>query len=107
MQAHPRPPGRAGNGAGRGPAAQGWDEDQCWTLARITEVVRRRFRVDYTLAGMDVLLHRISWSVHVRASQAAERQAHQFGIGKPPGRADDARQREPHMIVDQHIQCRQ
>ena len=34
-----------------GPAAWGWDEDQCWTLARITEVVRSRFGVDYTLAG--------------------------------------------------------
>ena len=34
-----------------GPAAWGWDEDQCWTLARIPEVVRRRFGVDYTLAG--------------------------------------------------------
>ena len=28
-----------------GPAAWGWDEDQCWTLARIAEVVRRRFGV--------------------------------------------------------------
>src|SRR5512146_619473 len=26
-----------------GPAACGWDEDQCWTLAWIAEVVRRRF----------------------------------------------------------------
>ena len=42
-----------------GPAVSGWDEDQCWTLARIAEVVRRRFSVDYTLAGMDLLLHRI------------------------------------------------
>jgi transposase len=33
-----------------GPAVQGWDEDQCWTLARITEVVRRRFGMDYTRA---------------------------------------------------------
>jgi putative transposase len=41
-----------------GPAAWGWDEDQCWTLARIAEVVRRRFGVGYTLAGMDLLLHR-------------------------------------------------
>jgi transposase len=31
-----------------GPAACGW-EDQCWTLARIAEVVRRRFQADYTL----------------------------------------------------------
>ena len=56
-----------------GPAAWGWDEDQCWTLARIAEVVRRRFGVDYTLAGMDLLLHRIGWSVQVPARQAAER----------------------------------
>src|SRR5215467_5600341 len=56
-----------------GPAAWGWDEDQCWTLARIAEVVWRRFRVDYTLAGLDLLLHRIGWSVQVPARQAAER----------------------------------
>jgi transposase len=56
-----------------GPAAQGWDEDQCWTLARIAETARRRFGVDCTLAGMDLLLHRIGWSVQVPARQAAER----------------------------------
>ena len=56
-----------------GPAVQGWDEDQCWTLARITEVVRSRFGVEYTLAGMDLLLHRIGWSVQVPARRAAER----------------------------------
>ena len=56
-----------------GPAVHGWDEDQCWTLARITEVVRARFGVDYTLAGMDLLLHRIGWSVQVPARRAAER----------------------------------
>ena len=56
-----------------GPAAWGWDEDQCWTLARIAEMVRRRFGVSYTLAGLDVLLHRIGWSVQVPARQAAER----------------------------------
>ncbi len=56
-----------------GPAAWGWDEDQCWTLARIAEVVRRRFGVEYTLAGLDLLLHRIGWSVQVPARQATER----------------------------------
>jgi putative transposase len=55
-----------------GPAVWGW-EDQCWTLARIAELVRRRFTVDYTLAGLDLLLHRIGWSVQVPARQAAER----------------------------------
>ena len=56
-----------------GPAAWGWDEDQCWTLARIAGLVRRRFGVCYTLAGLDLLLHRIGWSVQVPARQAAER----------------------------------
>jgi putative transposase len=56
-----------------GPAAQGWDEDQRWTLARIAEVVRGRFGVEYTLAGLDLLLHRMGWSVQVPARQAAER----------------------------------
>ncbi len=55
-----------------GPAAWGW-EDQCWTLARIAELVWRRFGVEYTLAGVDVLLHRIGWSVQVPARRAAER----------------------------------
>ena len=56
-----------------GPAAHGWDEDQRWTLARVAGLVRRRFGVEYTLAGMDLLLHRIGWSVQVPARRAAER----------------------------------
>jgi transposase len=55
-----------------GPAAAGY-ADQCWTLARVAEQVWRRFGVEYTLAGMDVLLHRIGWSVQVPARRAAER----------------------------------
>ena len=56
-----------------GPAVWGWDEDQCWTLARIAEVIRGRFKTDYTLAGVDLLLHRIGWSVQVPARHATER----------------------------------
>ncbi|MFD9196225.1 winged helix-turn-helix domain-containing protein [Streptomyces phaeochromogenes] len=55
-----------------GPAACEWRE-QCWTLARIGEVVRGRFGVEYTLAGLDLLLHRIGWSVQVPARKATER----------------------------------
>ncbi|MFF2520154.1 winged helix-turn-helix domain-containing protein [Streptomyces sp. NPDC058086] len=55
-----------------GPAAAGWG-DQCWTLVRIVEVVRRRFGVEYTLAGLDLLLHRIGWSVQVPSRKATER----------------------------------
>jgi transposase len=61
-----------------GAAAWGWDEDQCWTLARIAEVVWRRFQVEYTLAGLDLLLHRIGWSVQVPAREAAERNEDQI-----------------------------
>ncbi len=56
-----------------GLAASGWGEDQRWTLARITEVIWQRFGAEYTLAGADLLLHRIGWSVQVPARQAAER----------------------------------
>ena len=55
-----------------GPAACGY-EDQCWTLARIANQVWQRFGVEYTLAGMAVLLHRLGWSVQVPARRAAER----------------------------------
>jgi putative transposase len=55
-----------------GPAAWG-RKDQCWTLARIGELVYERFKVDYTLAALDVLLHRAGWSVQVPARRAAER----------------------------------
>ena len=55
-----------------GPAIWGW-EDQCWTLARIAELVWRRFKVEYTRAGPDVLLYRLGWSVQVPARRAAGR----------------------------------
>jgi transposase len=55
-----------------GPAACGY-ADQCWTLARVADQVWERFGVEYTLAGMDVLLHRLGWSVQVPARRAAER----------------------------------
>ena len=60
-----------------GPAAWGW-VDQCWTLPRIAAVVRERFGVDYTLPGVDLLLHRLGWSVQVPARQAAERNEEQI-----------------------------
>jgi transposase len=41
-----------------GPAARGWS-DQCWTPARIAEIARRRFSVEYTLARLDLILHRL------------------------------------------------
>jgi transposase len=55
-----------------GPAACGY-ADQCWTLVRIADQAWQRFGVEYTLAGMDVLLHRLGWFVQVPARRAAER----------------------------------
>ena len=60
-----------------GPAAWGW-ADQCWTLPRIAAVVRERFGVDYTLPGLDLLLHRLGWSVQVPARRAVERDEEQI-----------------------------
>src|SRR5687768_14000024 len=60
-----------------GPAAWGWT-DQCWTLARIAAVVHERFGVDYTLPGVDLLLHRLGWSVQVPARRAVERDEEQI-----------------------------
>src|SRR3954464_5835048 len=60
-----------------GPAAWGWT-DQCWTLPRIAAVVQERFGVDYTLPGLDLLLHRLGWSVQGPGCQAAERNEEQI-----------------------------
>ncbi|MFC5219864.1 winged helix-turn-helix domain-containing protein [Streptomyces coerulescens] len=64
-----------------GPAAWGWS-DQCWTLARIGEVVRRWFGAEYTLAGLDLPLHRIGWSVQVPGRKAAERDESKIAVWK-------------------------
>jgi len=66
-----------------GPAAWGW-QDRCQPLARIGALVRERFRVDYTLAGLDVL-HRIGWSVQVPARRAGTWTPSPPG-GRRPGR---------------------
>jgi transposase len=60
-----------------GPAAWG-RTDQCWTLPRIAAVARQRFGVDYTLPGLDLLLHRLGWSVQVPARRATERNEEQL-----------------------------
>src|SRR4029450_2572353 len=56
-----------------GPGGWGWDEDQCWTLARIGELVRRWFGVGYTLAGLDLLLHRLGGRGQVPGPRGAGR----------------------------------
>jgi transposase len=58
-----------------GPAAHGWEQDQRWTLARITTLIGRMFHARYTLRGTSYLLHRIGFTPQVPAHRAAERDA--------------------------------
>ena len=56
-----------------GPAAYGRDQDQRWTLARVTALIGRLFHVRYTLRGASYLLHRMGYSPQVPVHRAAER----------------------------------
>jgi transposase len=69
----------------------GW-EDQCWTLARIGRLVRDRFGIEYTLAGLDVLLHLIGWSVQVPARRGSKRISIAALIAAKP---DSSREQNP------------
>lgn len=55
-----------------GPVAHGW-VDARWTLARVAELIERRFEVTYTLRGVSYLLHRIGYSQQVPTRRAIER----------------------------------
>ncbi len=55
-----------------GPIVHGWG-DARWTLARVAEVIERRFGVSYTLRGVSYLLHRIGYSQQVPTRRAIER----------------------------------
>jgi putative transposase len=56
-----------------GPAAYGWKQDQRWTLARVTDLIRRLFGVSYTLRGVSYLLHRLGYSPQIPVHRAFER----------------------------------
>jgi transposase len=56
-----------------GPAAHGFGADQRWTLARVAELIARRFRIRYTLRGTANLMYRLGWSVQVPKHRAVER----------------------------------
>jgi transposase len=56
-----------------GPAAWGWDQDQRWTLARVTTLIARLFHIRYTLRGVSYLLHRIGYTPQIPVHRAAER----------------------------------
>jgi transposase len=55
-----------------GPLAAGW-KDQRWTLARVRDLVARKFGVRYTIPGIWYLLRRRSWTCQIGARRAIER----------------------------------
>ena len=55
-----------------GPLAAGWT-DQRWTLARVRDLVARKFRVQYTIPGIWYLLRRRGWTCQLGARRAIER----------------------------------
>jgi transposase len=55
-----------------GPVGHGWD-DARWTLARVAELIERRFKIRYTLRGVSYLLHRMGYSLQVPARRSVER----------------------------------
>jgi transposase len=57
----------------RGPLAQGFDDDQRWTLKRIKLLIGRLFHVGYTVEGVWKLLRRHGWSWQVPVRRAVER----------------------------------
>jgi transposase len=63
---------RLGQELERGPAVHGW-EDQRWTLARIRVLIKRLFRVEYTVPGVWYLLRRNGFSCQVPVRRATER----------------------------------
>lgn len=56
----------------KGPVASGFDTD-LWTCPRVTELIRRRFGIDYHVDHVGRLLHELGWSPQKPARRAAER----------------------------------
>ncbi|WP_431921180.1 winged helix-turn-helix domain-containing protein [Micromonospora wenchangensis] len=56
-----------------GPAAHGFGSDQRWTLARVSDLIARKFHTRYTLRGTANIMYRLGWSVQVPAHRAVER----------------------------------
>jgi transposase len=55
-----------------GPLAAGFG-DQRWTLARVRDLIAKKFGARYTLPGVWYLLHRLGWTCQLGARRAIER----------------------------------
>ncbi|WP_457756420.1 IS630 family transposase [Streptomyces mirabilis] len=70
----------------RGPLAHGW-ADQRWTLARVKKLIRRLFRISYTVEGTWRLLKRHGWSWQQPTRRAIERDDDAVELWKKGGLA--------------------
>ena len=77
-----------------GPLAAGYD-DQRWTLARVRDLIARRFRVRYTIPGIWYLLSRRGWTCQLGARRAIERDDAAIEAWKKETWAQAERRRRP------------
>lgn len=56
-----------------GPAAHGWDEDQCWTGARVATLIGRKFHVSYTPGAAARLMRRLGFTPQQPVRRAVQR----------------------------------
>lgn len=56
-----------------GPAAHGWDEDQCWTGARMATLIGRTFHVSYTPGAAARLMRRLGFTPQQPVRRAVQR----------------------------------
>ena len=57
----------------QGPAAHGWDEDQCWTGARVATLIGRKFHVSYTPGAAARLMRRLGFTPQQPVRRAVQR----------------------------------
>lgn len=56
-----------------GPAAHGWDEDQCWTGARVATLIGRKFHVSYSPGAAARLMRRLGFTPRQPIRRAVQR----------------------------------
>lgn len=56
-----------------GPAAHGWDEDQCWTGARVATLIGRTFHVRYSASAAARLMRRLGFTPQQPVRRAVQR----------------------------------
>jgi len=77
-----------------GPLAAGFG-DQRWTLARVRDLIAKKFKVAYTVPGVWYLLRRLGWTCQLGARRAVERDDGAVEVWKKETWAQAKRPRRP------------